>query len=766
MGSRTLLGVWLVSFGLLPSAASATVWQVTNTGDGPFTCPSASACTLRGAIAQADSDSGSEVVRVPSGHYTVNVNPIYVTNGMQIVGTAGSAATTVEHAGGAAGILAISSGATDVTVSGLTLTGGQEPNGGAIASQASALTLSRDVFTNNAPASAGTQGIGGAVDVFGSGPKALTVEDSTFRSNRAGGDGGNTNLSGFGRGGAITFVTGGTLTITESVFALNKAGGNGGGPSGSQSGAGNGGAIWVSPATATDNVQAHVARSVFAGNRAGGSGGAGSSSGRGTAGAIGVETDIGNGSLTVVDSTFSGNLAGGPGGSGVASGIGNGGALGMFGSDGSVVVATITRSSFADNRAGGDGTTAEVAGQGGGGGFYFSSDSVKSEASATNSTFSGNRAGGVAGTGMNSGEANGGTITASTPGSLALTNDTLVGGVAGGENGRGGNLGTLGTGTTKLKNTILSHGVADAGANCNRPITSLGHNIETANDCGLTAAGDRPGTEPMLHALASNGGPSQTIAPMAGSPAIDGGDNAGCPAMDQRGALRPAGAACDIGAFEVAAPRGTTGAATSVGPRSARLSGIAFNPDLARGSAVFQLGHTRAYGRTAGRVAVAPVTRTRAVATTVTGLKPHTTYHFRMDVTNAAGTAVGADRTFTTPAVAAISKLRLRPSKIRAESGSGPATTRSGRNGRGATLSFRASEAGLTTATVQSRRRGHYTRAGSFKLKTRAGANRRHFTGRVKRRPLRAGRYRLKVVETDTGGHKGRPRTVIFRIVG
>ncbi|PYM17160.1 MAG: hypothetical protein DMD81_10185 [Candidatus Rokuibacteriota bacterium] len=31
---------------------------------------------------------------------------------------------------------------------------------------------------------------------------------------------------------------------------------------------------------------------------------------------------------------------------------------------------------------------------------------------------------------------------------------------------------------------------------------------------------------------------------------MDAGDNAGCPATDQRGTARPQGAACDIGAFE------------------------------------------------------------------------------------------------------------------------------------------------------------------------------------------------------------------------
>jgi hypothetical protein len=37
---------------------------------------------------------------------------------------------------------------------------------------------------------------------------------------------------------------------------------------------------------------------------------------------------------------------------------------------------------------------------------------------------------------------------------------------------------------------------------------------------------------------------------MAGSPAIDAGDNAACPAFDQRGVKRPQGNACDIGAVE------------------------------------------------------------------------------------------------------------------------------------------------------------------------------------------------------------------------
>jgi hypothetical protein len=50
--------------------------------------------------------------------------------------------------------------------------------------------------------------------------------------------------------------------------------------------------------------------------------------------------------------------------------------------------------------------------------------------------------------------------------------------------------------------------------------------------------------------LADNGGPTRTIALLAGSPAIDAGDITAAPFTDQRGFPRPAGSAPDIGAFE------------------------------------------------------------------------------------------------------------------------------------------------------------------------------------------------------------------------
>jgi hypothetical protein len=57
----------------------------------------------------------------------------------------------------------------------------------------------------------------------------------------------------------------------------------------------------------------------------------------------------------------------------------------------------------------------------------------------------------------------------------------------------------------------------------------------------------------MLGQLQDNGGPTLSMLPLKGSPAIDGGTNAGCPATDQRGYARPVGTTCDVGATEYGA---------------------------------------------------------------------------------------------------------------------------------------------------------------------------------------------------------------------
>jgi hypothetical protein len=101
-------------------------------------------------------------------------------------------------------------------------------------------------------------------------------------------------------------------------------------------------------------------------------------------------------------------------------------------------------------------------------------------------------------------------------------------------------------GVMRIRNSI----VADPGfnGNCGRPIDSGGYNLDSDNTCGFHASSDHAGVDPLLSALADNGGPTDTRALPANSPAVDAG--AGCAATDQRGVARPAASACDIGAFE------------------------------------------------------------------------------------------------------------------------------------------------------------------------------------------------------------------------
>ncbi len=85
-------------------------------------------------------------------------------------------------------------------------------------------------------------------------------------------------------------------------------------------------------------------------------------------------------------------------------------------------------------------------------------------------------------------------------------------------------------------------------------LISGGHNIASDGSCNLSAFGDQPGTDPLLDALANNGGPTLTQALLPGSPALDAADASVCPATDQRGVTRPQGSGCDIGAFEAVVP--------------------------------------------------------------------------------------------------------------------------------------------------------------------------------------------------------------------
>jgi len=107
-------------------------------------------------------------------------------------------------------------------------------------------------------------------------------------------------------------------------------------------------------------------------------------------------------------------------------------------------------------------------------------------------------------------------------------------------------------GDATIMNSILDNNVSTfKGSNCSSTLVSQGNNIiNDISGCTVSAmAGDLLNTDPKMGIFL----PDLGFHPVTqGSPAIDAGNPATCPAKDQRGVSRPQGAACDIGAYEYA----------------------------------------------------------------------------------------------------------------------------------------------------------------------------------------------------------------------
>src|SRR5260370_18959682 len=135
-----------------------------------------------------------------------------------------------------------------------------------------------------------------------------------------------------------------------------------------------------------------------------------------------------------------------------------------------------------------------------------------------------------------------------------VTNSTLSGNHA--TNGSGGGIynssyNNSSSGAT-LSNTIVALNTATtSGSDLANRITSGGHNLigNTVGSTGIAngANGDIVSNTPLLSSLGSNGGPTQTIPLLIGSPAIGAGDATVCAmtsgtapvgGKDQRGVLR------------------------------------------------------------------------------------------------------------------------------------------------------------------------------------------------------------------------------------
>jgi hypothetical protein len=169
----------------------------------------------------------------------------------------------------------------------------------------------------------------------------------------------------------------------------------------------------------------------------------------------------------------------------------------------------------------------------GGGGIYNEGGTL----TLSNCTLSGNTAFGAGG-GIHNNR-----------GTLTLSNCTLSGNSA--ESGNGIFTFTDPSGgTMTLNNSIVANSPSGVSDVANDGTLTGSHNLIEDGSGGLsdTITGD-----PKLGSLASNGGPTQTMALLPGSPAIGGvpANTSGTPSTDQRGFPRNTAAATDIGAFEV-----------------------------------------------------------------------------------------------------------------------------------------------------------------------------------------------------------------------
>lgn len=489
---------------------------------------------------------------------------------------------------------------TDVTIESLTIHNGFSSNAGGGIHNEGTLTVNDNILRDNtASDGAGITNVG-----------ILFVNISTFSDNE-------TTVE----GGALFNNVGATVTITGSIFSDNTSGDDGGGVRNNgqmtvntttfsgNSAANNGGGIdnqselTVTGSTFKDNTAIAVGgginsrdpltltQSTIISNTAGLRGG----------GIFNNDTltidnsiisnnkttaDVGGGvfnagSLTVNNGTFSNNESSLEGGA-------------LFNSVDAI--AMITDSTFSDNTSGDDGGGVRNNGQMSIRTTTFSGNEAanngggidnQSELTVTNSTLNNNQAGTDGGSLHNLGTAmvvnstfdnnkastDGGGI--DNAGTLTLNNSTFSGNSASNFGGGVMNIG----GTLHLHNTIIA---GSTGRDC-RSDTTLASAVNNliqesgANACNLIHGtdGNLIGVDPLLDALADNGGPTLTHALTDDSPAIDAGDNTICADvttvnnLDQRGFSRPIdgdgdlAVVCDIGAFE-ACPSFPTNVASTV----------------------------------------------------------------------------------------------------------------------------------------------------------------------------------------------------------
>jgi hypothetical protein len=302
----------------------------------------------------------------------------------------------------------------------------------------------------------------------------------------------------------------------------------------------------------------------------------------------------------------------------------------------------------------------------------------------------------------------------------------------------------------------------------------------------------------------------------SGSVTRNAGADGGLSTTDFDGDQRVAGGVADIGADEwTPAPYAETGGATLIGATVATVHGTVI-PKGGATTQYFNWGLTAAYGNPSGfGLIFAPQpagngTATVAVSRKLTGLKPSTTYHYRLRAANETGMAFGADATFKTGppgtpdpggsgpepgqpggAILTLTGASVRPSRFRV--GRRPTAVSAQRRRsrrrpipRATTIRFTLSEPATVTIAIKrklaGRRKGRRcvrptrrlrrarrcTRLiakGTLTRRSKLGANSVRFTGRIGRRKLAPGRYAAVLRARDVAGNVSGKRTLAFTIL-
>lgn len=533
--------------GLLPSPALAAGFAVNDTSDAPLAASAGGACvstvgtcTLRAAVQAADQSTVPVNITIPAGTYTLTIAPsgpddsstgdLHIGGTVTLVG-AGQSSTIVQNGSTPPDrVFGVLGGAT-VSMSGLTVRNGNVTGfGGGIANEGN-LTLSGVTVSGNTASLPG-----GGVDNFSG---SLTLSGSTVSNNSA------------PSGGGIAMENfGGSLSASGSRVVDNTA-------TGGSSGAFGGGiAVDANNSTVSLDRTAVNSNLVFGGSATGAGGG--------------IAISAVNVTLTLTNAAVSGNSV-----FGGSAGFADGGGIADYGNGGTNLL--LTNSTVSANAVNASATLA----RGGG----LSSSTPGSTIHVVGSTISGNT------TSTNFAFSHGAGIDLSGAAAVTITNSTISGNsenvtagvpASGGGIAVGGHSGatldfstvdrnTAATGSAvsnsptsglTVSNTIISGNPA---TNCNGVITDSGYNLDSGTTCGLTGTGDLTGVDPGIGGLQNNGGPTQTEAPVAGSPVINTA-NPSCPppATDQRGAPRPftvTAARCNIGSVEFGAtpPSGAGG---------------------------------------------------------------------------------------------------------------------------------------------------------------------------------------------------------------